>query len=488
MPTIRSRSFWFSLFLVVAFNFALAERVTICPRGRYINSSGVACRYQTQAGEQFIVDASYYDSSPDDATVSVPQLGRSVLVPANQSRRISHQVLTNQVFGVDVNYTIRNYSNSGDYLDIDVWSDRSNLGLIPPYLDPAGDMVYGFNVTTNTPFRPVGYVTAELWAGREGAPPTQKLAERSLNECVNRSNCTAWFRDSFAQRNTIQTGLTHLSLFINRGQGHAETNTGDNEARIYLNDFFSEKIPTIMRNIGSGWSMAGRFLSYWFGYRSVIKNPSIAGVDWNLPIRRPTNTDWTINRSNAADDRIIRQFNNLIDPNFFDTPASRMVLREIVIDRFNQNQSARTISLSDPYVFGDEQGYHSQHIRNITGQPGGYASSPLDAITGTLGGFSFYLVPIGTVEKIDAAYYRVTINQVAVHVVDSFDFNGTQPLGCWSEPNVVQLTSFGGGTCVSNASFRDYRRIKVRGQDYTAFLSPAIRNLSSPLVYRLRRP
>jgi len=199
-------------------------------------------------------------------------------------------------------------------------------------------------------------------------------------------------------------------------------------------------------------------------------------------MKRPTTTEWVINRGNAADDGVIRQFNNLIDPNFFDTPALRMVLREIVIDRFNQNQSARTISLSDQHVFGDEEGYHSQHIRNIIGQPGGYASSPLDAITGTLGGFSFYLT--GTVEKIDATYYRVTINQVAVHVVDSFDFNGTQPIGCWSEPNVVQLTSFGSGTCVSNASFRDYRRIKVRGEDYTAFLSPAIRNLSSPLVYR----
>lgn len=71
-------------------------------------------------------------------------------------------------------------------LDLETWSERSDLGVQPPYIDATNaDLVFGFNVTTNEPFVTVGYIPVEVWAGKNGTR-LQLLESRNLDPCVNK--------------------------------------------------------------------------------------------------------------------------------------------------------------------------------------------------------------------------------------------------------------------------------------------------------------
>src|SRR5262249_34511245 len=155
------------------------------------------------------------------------------------------------------------------------------------------------------------------------------------------------------------------------------------------------------------------------------------------------------------------------------------------VQKFSQNPGATALPLSSMYTSSSvPRAYHEQNIASREGQSASYAvNAPLDGVTAAFGAFNFYLVPIGLMEKLTPATFRITVNYVAVHIIDSFDFNGWQPLGYWMEPNWVDWIWFSGSTYVSNEKFRYYRGEKARGGDYTAFTTPKLVTLQTPVVY-----
>ena len=98
-------------------------------------------------------------------------------------------------------------------------------------------------------------------------------------------------------------------------------------------------------------------------------------------------------------------------------------------------------------------------------QEAGSITDPLDGMTAALGRFAVY----AAVRKAEIRGRIIWVSEIGIYVRDTFDFSGTQALGCWSTDGVSR---FGWGShCVSmsNASFEDYRQRTNRGMDFLVY-------------------
>jgi titin len=346
-----------------------------------------------------------------------------------------------------------------------------------------------WGVDSETPFVPVNNVGVGLWSGANQNEAQQSLGAWELGECINRSHCSHTITQPLSQRVPIERGKNWITSIIDPSGGHAEVNDSaeDNAAGYYLGASFIETISGIMRARASNYSLAADLLDHWFDAGQRIKSSSIGSFDWGMPTVVAGYTDWFLDRANAGDspDRFIREFNLLRRPDFFDTRNSRVEVKKLISTAFAREPRARVVPLTMPWSEGvPPRTYHQQHIQHRMGQ-GSFGN--ISAISAAFGGFSFYLVPIGTATK-NGRYFQVSIDAVAVHVSDSFDFNGSQQLGCWSPPTRISLVFIPGYECVYNSTFRSYRNLKARGGDFNVFMRPKIVPLNTPLTYRLRRP
>ena len=104
----------------------------------------------------------------------------------------------------------------------------------------------------------------------------------------------------------------------------------------------------------------------------------------------------------------------------------------------------------------------------------GYWSDVMDDLTAALGRFVFHTVVAGdvtaTAPSRGAPTHQVTICAVGIYARDTYDFNGSQPLGFWDDSdNSVSMLNFLSGTHVSNESFRDWRTANHKGGDFEIF-------------------
>jgi hypothetical protein len=115
-------------------------------------------------------------------------------------------------------------------------------------------------------------------------------------------------------------------------------------------------------------------------------------------------------------------------------------------------------------------------------------------LTAALGAFVFRVVVASVVAPVVAppnlptgsAGFRVRITEIGVYIRDSFDFEGSQVLGCWSDEPPPQFSplmppAVGGGglvtsmpsnmilTPVGNLAFREWRQRNSRGGDFLVF-------------------
>ena len=96
----------------------------------------------------------------------------------------------------------------------------------------------------------------------------------------------------------------------------------------------------------------------------------------------------------------------------------------------------------------------------------------LDDFLAAVGNCAFRYLALGQITRTGETY-KVSVTELGVYILDSFDFNGDQDLGYWNaKTNDVSRTSIGGtpaDTPVGNASFRAWRERNARGTDYTNF-------------------
>jgi hypothetical protein len=111
---------------------------------------------------------------------------------------------------------------------------------------------------------------------------------------------------------------------------------------------------------------------------------------------------------------------------------------------------------------------------------------PLDDLTAALARFTFRIVVAGRVEP-DASTgrFRVTVTDVGVHVRDSFDFNGSQALGCWNvcTNDVGRIVC--GGVDINNTDFDAFRKASGRGGDLKVLSDVKATHLDRPDTFLL---
>lgn len=379
----------------------------------------------------------------------------------------------------------------GHKVSVGVWADRSNLKALPPYINTSnGSIVTPVQVTTVTPFNP-GTDKISLRLSVSG---TEGYYSDNLDLLIGKSNgYKVNYYIPLEERNPIpRNSIISLKTQVNPENISAETTRDDNSEswNSGTEDFFIENIPGILG--ARGFTTGGGYLNFWIDAGVRIKDPAIRSFDWDLPFVHATPTSWLLLTRRVND-----KFNEFIQPTTsgFLTDEARVVLSGMATKAFKTSPTSTSVSLSSPLLWtNDIKAYHEQHFNYRVvesgyyydysyGYPSGYS---LDDVTSSFGRFSFYIVPIGTASlTADGNRYLIKIKQVAVHVLDSFDFNDSsiswkdpstwvsQALGCYSLPDKVRPPLFP-GTCVKNSTFQWYRRMKARGGDFIVFTTPHI--------------
>jgi hypothetical protein len=225
------------------------------------------------------------------------------------------------------------------------------------------------------------------------------------------------------------------------------------------------RIPGVMD--AKGWSHGAALLREWFSLPAAIA-PSFANTDSTT-----VTMDWvlTFERAKKVYDAI---FADKVYVNDAARAEIAKLLKKLGVDKGGVFDFAKPVTALDPDF-------------DINFKPVGSFLDPLDDLTATLGRFTFRMVVAGRVEPGTATgRFRVTVSDVGVHVRDSFDFNGSQPLGCWNVcTNDVGKMFCGGGVDINNTDLDAWRKANGSGGDMKILSDVKPTHLTTPDVFLL---
>jgi len=241
-----------------------------------------------------------------------------------------------------------------------------------------------------------------------------------------------------------------------------------------------QNIPQVMRR--RGWLNGARLLEVWFS-RPPAAAPAYGPPD--ISTIRMDGWALTFQRARTVYDQMIHE-------HIWSNPAGRvevakMLRRKGLLTTAGQTQIFGT--LSDPVPLQDPDYINQRAV-------GDYHT--FDDMTAALGRFNFRVVVAGTVASVPqlpgatplAGSWNVEVEEIGVYVRDSFDFEGNQYLGCWSDDDFIPLMppSYGEGyapsepVCspVGNRQFREWRSQHGRGGDFLVYSDMKRVSLSPP--------
>lgn len=226
------------------------------------------------------------------------------------------------------------------------------------------------------------------------------------------------------------------------------------------------QVGSIMRGYGKTeknpeWEQAAKLQDLWLNQNKHTAAPKPPDVfDFSVVNRSDTTKitlDWILKKEVDSDGRAQKAYDELKKA-IADDPGKKMQAAiEKQVNRMFTTTSANSVELGSVKLDAktDIRAFHTQHVqfRGVTES----ITTPIDPLLGALGSFNFYAIPTGNVEKLADGTCRVDITEFVIYVIDSFDFVGEQKLGYWKAPDSIAKTPFGGGTEITNKSYRDYR-------------------------------
>jgi hypothetical protein len=227
-----------------------------------------------------------------------------------------------------------------------------------------------------------------------------------------------------------------------------------------MSDYDITKIPGIMRT--KGWVNGATLMENWFA-RPANDHPDRDRSPDTTTIKMA----WALSFQRAREvyDEMVSQ------KVWVNAKASAQIVRML------QGQGLLT---GQKREFGPEMDDVVRLDREyIQFRPVGSMSDPHDDMLAALGRFVFRVAVNGHIVP-RGKQHLVNIEQVGIYIWDSYDFNGDQPLGFWSDSDFAGNFNFIGGSYVSNASFRDYRSRHSKGGDYHVFSDVRILHRSPP--------
>jgi hypothetical protein len=234
-----------------------------------------------------------------------------------------------------------------------------------------------------------------------------------------------------------------------------------------------KNIPKVMRK--QGWLYAAMLMETWFS------RPAKVAPVYTDPVTNIISMNYALGFSRARDkyDALVAE-HYWIDDEARDTIASKLYRKGLLTPG----------GLKAPKAFGDlskpATELYDDHAAYMNVSYGtNYLVVPvLDSMVASLGRFAFWLNAAGTVGPVtgllapyNSVTFQVTIQEVAIYIRDSYDFNGDQRLGYWSDDD-VSLGDFSMSK-VTNETFRDWRTQNHMGGDFLIY-SDVIRTTLNP--------
>lgn len=483
--------------------------------GSPIPGYDIACSFAVNAGDHVIIEATKVNAYPskikNHIIVSTSSgYGNTLSDPVASFARWDYRVSDDKQ--EVISFRVTPQVHGAEHLTIKAWvrkaNEKPNLVVIKPYVDEeTGELVFGYKVEGVVPISSskAREARAEVYYGKANTFREILVQKINLTFCAGKAPCSRVYRVSPDKRPRMEFGQTHLYGAVDTTKAIGETNGNDNDSSVYLDDFFMEDVPQIMRRVPASqqgpWELPAQLLSHWLEgerFENIVPGEKLT---WETPvpgkgiqdvpvIYSRGAVDWLVDPANSADGRGIKAFNKLTEVPYFTAENSLRELSKLLSVKFARTSSKR-LQISKRAFAGEDswRKYHSQHIQFVTVQSGGSsAQTPLDSVTAALGGHSLYLVPFGTAEVFrKKKKIAVNIDSVAVHLTDMFDFRGFQPLGCWKEPNLVSKLALPGDgyDCLYNSSYRWYRTVKNRGGDFVLLGQPKFINISPPISFEI---
>lgn len=228
------------------------------------------------------------------------------------------------------------------------------------------------------------------------------------------------------------------------------------------------QIPSIMRALG--WSTAADWMDRWFygdGTNLVLPFSQIAALDSEVQrSAQQWNADSSFLNRQGVRDELIRGLRREVD-----SRGVSVLVRGGSYDFISKELTAAgntfdTVEGEMAKMFWIDQVNTGSRIKFIlSGLQTTEAVAAVDR--GTV-----RLVPSGQV-IVSGDRAIVTINRLAVYFRDAYEFDGWQPLGCWTSypPGATAAAlPFSSSNCVYNSNFRAWRdQNPTRGKDFRIF-------------------
>ncbi len=238
----------------------------------------------------------------------------------------------------------------------------------------------------------------------------------------------------------------------------------------YLKTSIIEDIPGIMDS--KNWDFGASFMRTW------MDRPSNSRAEDVDPLMGLTTMDYILGYERSQ-----QKFNEIFTRELWNTENARAsflrAIQNMVDDNLlvNPDIGRQTgFGVTDETII-EENGkriprFHRYHFQYLMFEQA--YSAPLDDLYAGAGNFTFYLIPFGTITRLNNGNSTVRLNRIGVYIGDKFDFNDTgmtsQFLGYWNAEKKTVLKDFitlpSGYHRVSNSDFRDWRKLHNRGGDY----------------------
>jgi len=210
------------------------------------------------------------------------------------------------------------------------------------------------------------------------------------------------------------------------------------------------KIPGIMTS--KHWDRGAALMSRWFA------GPANEHPDRGTPDTTIITMAWALRF-----DRAKRVYDEIVSERIWaNPPAQRLLAAKL---REQGKLIGQDAAFGGPW--NDVIRLDRDHVQHRTV---GGVLDPADDMLAALGRFNFHVAVGGRVEALARGQRHVVhVETVGIYIVDSYDFNGDQPLGYWSDNDFAGRINPFGGSAVSNASFRAWRAMNHRGGDFMVY-------------------
>ncbi len=216
------------------------------------------------------------------------------------------------------------------------------------------------------------------------------------------------------------------------------------------------KIPAIMRT--KSWLDGARLQDVWF---AGAKNDDPAK---GVPDTTTITMKWALSFQRAK-----AVYDEMLAGEIWMNPPAQQAIKKMLSEQGKLTSQKATFGDLTRSVVDVDKDYIQYRVV-------GSIFDPLDDMYAALGKFTFRMAISGTVVPQKSGAHTVVIHEVGTYVKDSFDFNGDQTLGFWSDTDVYRTPGFS-TTQIHNSDYRKWRDAHGAGGDFYVFSDVLVKRL-----------